>query len=98
MAERRALVEGIKTGVAAPADREQDFVYGPKAKAIPAENPAPLPKVGKARISTQIRSDFTQALKRASLERQLEGITPWTMQEILEQALEPWLKANGYLP
>ncbi len=54
--------------------------------------------VTRAPISTRIRSDFAVALKRASLERQLQGIEPHTLQDILEQAIEPWLKSNGYLP
>jgi hypothetical protein len=48
-------------------------------------------------ISTRIRADFVAALKRASLERQLNGVEPNTLQDMLEQAIEPWLKANGYL-
>ena len=44
-----------------------------------------------------MRSDFAAALKRASLERQLEGVEPNTLQDILEQAVEPWLRNNGYL-
>jgi hypothetical protein len=45
-----------------------------------------------------MRSDFATGLKRASLERQLGGIEPNTLQDILEEAVEPWLKAHGYLP
>jgi hypothetical protein len=41
--------------------------------------------------------EYAAALKRASLQRQLEGIEPNTLQDILEQAIEPWLKNNGYL-
>jgi len=37
------------------------------------------------------------ALKRASLERRLKAIEPNTLQDILEEAIEPWLKTNGYL-
>jgi hypothetical protein len=48
-------------------------------------------------LSTRIRSDFFAALKRASLERQLSKSEPHTLIEILEQAIEPWLKSNGYL-
>jgi hypothetical protein len=48
-------------------------------------------------LTTRVRSDFASALKRASLERQLSGVTPNTLQDILEQALEPWLRSNGYL-
>jgi hypothetical protein len=48
-------------------------------------------------LSTRLRTDYTKALKRASLDRQLKGVEPNTVCDILEQALEPWLKANGYL-
>ena len=36
-------------------------------------------------------------LKRASLERQLHGIQPNSVQEILEEALEFWLHKHGLL-
>ena len=52
---------------------------------------------GRVPISTRMRADFATALKRASLERQLSGIEPNTLQDILEQAVEPWLRSNGYL-
>jgi hypothetical protein len=51
----------------------------------------------RVQVSTRLRGDFAAALKRASLERELNGVTPFTVQDILEQALEPWLKANGYI-
>ena len=48
-------------------------------------------------LTTRVRADFAAALKRASLERQLDGVIPNTLQDILEEALEPWLRSNGYL-
>ena len=36
-----------------------------------------------------------QTLKRASFERQLQGIEPSSMQDIVDEALTPWLKKNG---
>ena len=48
--------------------------------------------------STRIRADLAAALKRTSLERQLNGLELHTVQDILEAALEPWLKSSGYLP
>lgn len=44
-----------------------------------------------------VRADYAAALKRASLERQLSGVQPNTLQDILEEALGPWLRANGYV-
>jgi hypothetical protein len=92
MAERRALIEGLKPPPPAADPRaEAHFVYKDKAP------PAATPTINRVPLSTRMREDFTKALKRASLERQLEGVEPNTLQDILEQAIEPWLKSNGYI-
>lgn len=106
MPERRPLTEGIKPTQSAvvpaiDAAKERQFVYrnnepAPPGTAAPVSAPAPVP--ARSPVSTRIRSDYAAALKRASLERQLEGKEPSTLQDILEEALGPWLKANGYLP
>jgi hypothetical protein len=105
MAERRSLVEGLKADPAA----EKEFIYGDKAKPklidqAPAGTPAPQEgkgkganAIGRAPLTVRFRSDFAAALKRASLERQLNGVVPHTLQDILEEAVEPWLRTNGYL-
>lgn len=104
MAERRSLVEGLKaTPEPIPTHVEQEFVRGTAGKpAHPAEAAKAVPAPAaqnhpRSPISTRIRSDFAAALKRASLERQLEKVEPNTISDILEVALEPWLKSNGYL-
>ena len=100
--ERRPLIAGLET---AGVERtvEKQFVYA--AKTAPA-GPTPAahdtrrhspPVAGRVPVSTRIRADYATALKRASLERQLGGTAPNTLQDILEEALEPWLRANGYL-
>ena len=94
MAERRNLIEGLKaTPTALDPNKEKDFVYSQKA---PEPPPAPMVTINRVPISTRLREDFAKALKRASLERQLKNIEPNTLQDILEEAVEPWLKANGY--
>ena len=107
MAERKSLVEGIKTTNAVDLSREKAFVYGESSKAKPAESSAALEarpakartggSVSRVPLTTRIRSDYAAALKRASLERQLNDVQPNTLQDILEEALEPWLQRNGYL-
>lgn len=106
MNERRALIEGLKPpAAAADPSKEKEFVYGDKkdAKTEMPETPLPASLQSAALVqsrvpmSTRMRSDFAAALKRASLERQLAGIEPNTLQDILEQAVEPWLRNNGYL-
>ena len=89
MPERRPLTEGLKVPpTPAEARQEQDFVHGTK----PTPTTTPEPK--RVALSTRIRGDYVQALKRLSLQRQLDGIAPNTINEFLEQAIEPWLKQN----
>ncbi|WP_169979823.1 hypothetical protein [Tautonia rosea] len=68
-----------------------------KQEAGTATATRPAAIVSRVPFTTRLRADMAQAVKRASLERQLEGVEPNTVQEILEDALEPWLRANGYL-
>jgi hypothetical protein len=89
MPERRSLTEGLKPpSTPAEARQEQDFVFGAK----PAPTATAEPK--RVALSTRIRGDYVQSLKRLSLQRQLDGVTPNTISEFLEQAIEPWLKEN----
>jgi hypothetical protein len=97
MAERRPLTEGLKPPIQVPAidpQLEREFVHGTKAAASTPTTASPFARVP---ISTRIRSEFAEALKRASLERQLNKVEPNTLQDILEQAIEPWLRSNGYI-
>lgn len=93
MKSRRPLVEGLKPSV--DPKLEQKFVFQKPEAEVPVP---PKPQQTRTSITTRIRSDFAAALKRASLERQLKGIEPNTLQEFLEEAIEPWLKQHGYLP
>lgn len=101
MGERRALVEGLKATKPVNPSAEKAFVFqkGSPAETAPAPTATQSTSVNLSRVplSTRMRSDFSAALKRASLERQLAGIEPNTLQDILEQAIEPWLRSNGYL-
>src|SRR3954451_1208308 len=100
MAERRPLVEGLKPKPETPRALEEQFVYSEKLKAAPsAAEPTAYkaaPTITRVPFTSRLRDDLAQALKRASLERQLAGIEPNTVQDILESALEPWLRANGH--
>jgi hypothetical protein len=104
MAERRQLIEGLKSP-SSPVDAQKEtaFVYGSKGKnpdsAAHSTGSAPATAQEPTRVplSTRMRNDFATALKRASLERQLNNIKPNTLTDILEEAVEPWLRSNGYL-
>jgi hypothetical protein len=108
MAERRTLVANLKPAGAADPDLERQFVYGDKSEpSKPTRHPTPqvaetrelngASPVGRVPLTTRVRTDYGAALKRASLERQLSGQLPNTVQDILEDALGPWLRSNGYI-
>jgi hypothetical protein len=48
-------------------------------------------------ITVRLRQSTAEALRRASLERKLQGLTPHSQQEIVESAVSQWLKDNAYL-
>lgn len=48
-------------------------------------------------ITNRFQHRTAQALKRAHLERKLKNIQPNTQQEIVESAVQDWLKDHGYL-
>jgi hypothetical protein len=99
MAERRSLTEGLKATPAVDSRTAKAFIYAEdnNAETPPTASFPPSTPLSRVPISTRMRADFASALKRASLERQLNGIEPYTLTDIFEQAIEPWLKSNGYL-
>ena len=48
-------------------------------------------------LTTRLHPETALALKRASLEQRLRGLSPATVQEIVEQSLTHWLQSHGYL-
>lgn len=75
----------------------------------PAVSPPPRPPAAKrpdpprllatflVPVTVRLRPEVASALKRASLERQLNGVETYTQQDIVEEALLPWLRAEGLL-
>jgi hypothetical protein len=107
MAERRSLVAGLKTTEEVDPELAKQFIYGEKPAKQEINKPqaagegrdsSPQNSVTRAPLTTRIRADFVTSLKRASLERQLSGEVPNTIVDILEDALEPWLRSHGYVP
>jgi hypothetical protein len=108
---RRPLTDGLKPVPEPEVDPEKarEFIYQDKAKptiaepkpaamrlAAPTVNPASQPTL--IPLTARIPIEKFQALKRASFDRQLQGVEPNTMQDIVEEALTPWLRKHGYLP
>ena len=76
----------------APKSSESSDSRRPKKKS--RNNVVPI---GLIPVTVRLRPEIAGALKRASLERQLNGESLFTQQELVEQVLEPWLKREGYL-
>jgi len=93
MSERRTLAAGLAED-AAPRAQERQFVYGNNTAAKQAPTPPSNPRTP---VTTRIRDDYAKALKQVSLRRQMEGVEPNTLQDILEDAIQAWLRANGEL-
>ncbi|MCA9191089.1 MAG: hypothetical protein KDB03_04995 [Planctomycetales bacterium] len=68
-----------------------------KLGARPKKKQSRFQPTGLTAITVRLRPEIAGALKRASLERQLEGQDVFTQQDLVEQALEPWLREEGYL-
>jgi hypothetical protein len=56
---------------------------------------SPIMGVARVPVGGRIRTDIATALKRISLERQLQGIEPYAVQDILEEAIELWIHLRG---
>ena len=48
-------------------------------------------------LTTRLHPETALALKRASLEQRLRGLSPATVQEIVEQSVTHWLQSHGCL-
>ena len=102
--KEEAFISGannVTSGSAKPSGKSKPQEPTPPRALTPAAAVQPEPQlepsVGRSPLTTRLRADIGAALKRASLERQLAGQLPNTVQDILEEALEPWLQSHGYL-
>jgi hypothetical protein len=103
---RPATRKGEVAELSAPAQRSfnEEASSSRAARSLTAEpikwrrtKPSGITPVGLIPVTVRLRPDIAGALKRASLERQLAGDEPFSQQDIVEQAIEPWLRSNGYM-
>lgn len=76
-----------------PGTQRRPAKPGPQKRA----RPVPLHSTPLVPVMVRLKPEIADALKRASLERQLHGFETYTQQDIVEDALVPWLKAEGLL-
>lgn len=93
---RRPLTAGIAQSLPdVDPSAAAAFITGEPPKPVA---PPPADRSQRSPLTTRLRKDIADALKRASLERQLRGETPWQVQDILDEALAAWLRDHGHLP
>jgi hypothetical protein len=94
-----SLVPTVATASTLPSPAAQRMPADEPAalRAAAAADPYPFLGAGRVAVGARVRVDLAAALKRTSLERQLQGIQPFAVQEILEEALELWLHKHGLL-
>jgi len=102
MTNRRPLIHGLNEN-SDISKAEEDFVFGAKgknkkSKPVEEDKPSVMPSMaGRVPITIRVRPEIGSALKRASLQRQLDGAEPSSMQGIVDQALESWLDTHRLL-
>ncbi len=87
-----------------PVRRESANIARQESGAITAstmnavkQRPSRVQPVALVPVTIRLRPELAGALKRASLERQLTGDPVFTQQDMVEEALTPWLKKAGFL-
>ena len=70
------------------AEGKQATKQKPKPKIAEGNNLLPQPRVP---ISTRVQMTTAKSLLKASYERKLAGLSPWSQQDIIEQAVLEWL-------
>lgn len=99
---RRSLEDGVNTDDPSISDEARRFVRGEDPTFHSRElantggttdNRAVLPQmVGRKSLTIKLPPQVASDLKRLSLERQLHGLEPHTMQDMAEAAITAWLK------
>src|ERR1700733_13615058 len=93
--QRRSLTEGITSPLTAT---ETEFLKAAKSSADGTKAMQSAAAIASGvSLSTRIHPAIRTALQQASLQRKLNGVTPNSLRDILEEAITPWLKANGHL-
>jgi hypothetical protein len=99
--EQKAAEEAFVFGsprTAPDAAKPRPIASAKGAGATPQDRAALLPQMyNRVPITTRAKPEHAIALKRASLMRQLAGTEPFYLQDIMDVALESWLRDNGHL-
>ena len=94
----RPKAEDVNSEV--PSKAQEPRAARPKRKEVqPTRSSARRGSLAEAQsfrtISPKIPLEYLRALKRVSLDRQLDGIEPWVQQDIVAEALGQWFSRLG---
>ena len=106
MTERRSLVQGLEE-TPSIEEIERAFVFQDErknstakreaTKTIPEPKPSGPKMTGRVPVTARCRVEIASLLKRVSLQREMDGVEPHYVQDIVEQALVNWLTEKGYM-
>ena len=83
------------TAAHAPAAERSLKVSTPEDQTPPgSRRAAPLAFVG---LNTRVSPATKRALKKAAMERELDLVEPFSLQDIVDEAVGEWLRKEGYL-
>lgn len=97
MTKRRPLTAGLSSSPNVDAFAEKNFVLGKESNSGQLSTNPVSPIGPLVPLSTRQRPEIANALRRASLERKLNSTPSNSVQDIVEEALTPWLRDQGYL-
>jgi len=99
-AARRAPERG---GAEAPAESHVEDIpstASPRAERIrkkfPAQAPVTIDRAMLVNVTTRLSHQTNELLTEAALRQRLKKSSPASRQDIMETAIQEWLKANGY--
>lgn len=82
--------------MASPA-LKKDFAQ-PSSSLMPPSTALPqFTMAGAVSLNVRIEPEISTALLRASMDRKIQRLDPFTQRDIVAEALAEWLKKHGYL-
>ena len=102
MAERRRMANALSPEKVAFLRGEHSEPQPSTEERRPAENgqdiSSPPPERGRITITVRLDPDVAEALARASAQRKMKRLEPYTQQDITGDALKQWLREAGFWP
>lgn len=76
---------------------KQDYASRPHPSEVSAPALPQFTMAGAVSLNVRIEPEISTALLRASMDRKIQRLDPFTQRDIVAEALAAWLKMNGYL-